>query len=94
MDANLFEDLSLDELASLSHMSTPTFKRKFKKHLGVSPGQYIKNKRLEAAANQLKNTNKSITAIAYDCGFNDPNYFTKSFSKEFNTTPSQFRQQK
>lgn len=91
VDANLFEDLSMDELASLSNMSTPTFKRNFKKHMEISPGQYINNKRLESAAAQLRNTSKNILEIAFDCGFNDANYFSKAFSKKYGSPPSQFR---
>ena len=91
VDIHLFENLSLDELASLVHMSTPTFKRKFKQFIGKSPGQYIRETRLNFAAEKLKTTSESISAIAYDIGFRDPNYFTKSFRKQFEITPLQYR---
>lgn len=91
VDLNVKEHLSLDELAALSNMSTPTFKRKFKNLIGVSPGQYIKNQRIELAALELKNTQKTIAEIAFDFGFQDPNYFSKSFSKRYGLAPTHYR---
>ena len=88
---HLFEDLSLDELAALAGMSTPSFKRKFKQNLGESPGQYIKNKRLEHAAELLKSTLDSVADIAYACGFSDPNYFSKVFRQQYEHSPLEYR---
>ncbi len=91
VDANAFENLSLDELASLADMSTPTFKRKFKELIGESPGQYIKRIRLEKAADLLKGTEERVSTIAYDCGFWDPNYFSKSFHAKYGLSPMEYR---
>ena len=91
VDKNYLEDLSISELASLSNMSTPSFKRKFKQLVGESPSRYIRNKRLKLACDELKNTSKNVSEIAFDCGYNDPNYFTKSFSKRFGLSPTEYR---
>jgi len=91
VDANYLEDLSLEEIAGLANMSIATFKRKFKQYVGDSPGNYIRKKRLQLAANELLYTKKSISEIAFDCGFNDSNYFAKAFSKQFGKSPTAYR---
>lgn len=90
--ANLYEDLSLEELAMLSGMSLSTFKRKFKDVFKTSPKQYIIGKRLTKAAGLLKQTQDRISEIAYACGFNDVGYFSKSFTAHFNQSPSVYRE--
>jgi len=91
--ANLFNDLSLEDYALLCNLSLSTFKRTFKKTFGESPARYIKLKRLEEAANQLKVTNKRISDICFDCGFNEVGHFSKSFTALYNTSPSNYRKQ-
>ena len=41
----------------------------------------------------LKNTNKSIRQVAYDCGFNDSNYFSKVFKEVVGISPLQYKRQ-
>lgn len=59
---------------------------------GKSSGQFIRIYRLNIAYSLIlenkKTRNKNISDIAYDVGFNDPKYFTRCFSKQFNVTPS------
>lgn len=91
VDANYLEDLSLEEMAALANMSIATFKRKFKQFVGDSPGNYIRHKRLRLAARELLYTKKAVSEIAFDCGFSDPNYFAKAFSKQFGKSPTLYR---
>lgn len=88
---NLFYALSLDQLAFICNMSLSTFKREFKKVFNESPARYIKNKRLEHAADKLLCNSEPISAIAYDCGFQDITTFSASFHQRFNMSPSQYR---
>jgi len=88
---NLFNNLSLTDLATLLHLSESTFKRKFKEIYDVSPGQYIQQKRLEKAAQLLTTSTKRITEICYECGFSDPSNFSKAFSKHYQKTPSEYQ---
>lgn len=88
---NLFEDLNLDDLAFLTGMSLSSFRRKFLATYGLSPNKYIVNKRLEKAQNLLKTSNLGVAEIAYECGFSDEGYFSKTFKKNFKLSPSQFR---
>ncbi|MEO1262292.1 MAG: AraC family transcriptional regulator [Bacteroidota bacterium] len=89
--SNLYEDMSIQDLAFFAGLSLSSFKRKFKNVFGTSPAQYIKSKRLEKAKSLLEKTDLRITEIAFDCGFNDVGHFSKSFQSAFQVTPSEYR---
>ena len=91
VEANIFNNLSIEELASLCSLSLSSFKREFEKHYDTSPAKYIKKRRLDNAARLLKGTQLRISDIAFDCGFNDLAHFSKSFQKEFDASPSEYR---
>ncbi|MCP4325582.1 MAG: helix-turn-helix transcriptional regulator [Alteromonadales bacterium] len=90
---NLFENLKLEDLAFLTGMSLSSFKRKFATIFGTSPTKYIVSKRLEEAKVLLNTTDTSISNIAYDCGFSDLAYFSKTFKNYYNYSPSEHRKQ-
>lgn len=92
IEANLFEQLTIDQLAKQNNLSLSSFKREFTKLYNDTPANYIKNKRLEKAAHLLVVSNQRITDIAFECGFNDLGTFTKSFGDKFNMTPTAYRQ--
>jgi AraC-like DNA-binding protein len=94
IEAHLFSNLTLDELARLTNLSLSSFKREFKRIYEESPAKYIKNKKLEKAANHLLATDHSISEIAYDCGFNDLAGFSNSFKAKYLTSPSNYRLEK
>lgn len=91
IEANLFSQLTIEQLAEQNNLSVSSFKREFAKLYNDSPANYIKNKRLEKAAQLLRVSNQRITDIAFDCGFNDLANFTKSFSDKYNVTPTNYR---
>ena len=93
VQANLFENLTLEELAFLSEMSPSTFQRKFKSIYGTSPKNYIINKRLERAKILLESESHRVSEVAFECGFEDVSHFSKSFSSKFGISPRQFRDQ-
>ncbi len=93
VQANLFENLSLEELAFLSEMSTSTFQRKFKSIYGTSPKNYTINKRLERAKILLLSESLRVSEVAFECGFEDVSHFSKSFSSKYGKSPKQFRDQ-
>ncbi|WP_316771892.1 AraC family transcriptional regulator [Pedobacter frigiditerrae] len=89
--ANLFSTITLDELADYCNLSLSSFKREFAKHYNDTPANYIKTKRLEKATELLTISDKRITDIAFECGFNDLANFTKSFHDKYSITPSNYR---
>jgi len=91
IEAHLFSQLSIEELAQQCNLSLSSFKREFAKLYNDTPANYIKTKRLEKAAELLLVSDARITDIAFDCGFNDLANFTKSFSEKYHTTPTNYR---
>lgn len=91
IEANLFSQLTIEQLAEQNNLSVSSFKREFAKLYNDSPANYIKNKRLEKAAQLLRVSDQRITDIAFDCGFNDLANFTKSFSDKYSITPTNYR---
>lgn len=91
IEANLFDQLSIDALARLNNLSLSSFKREFARHYNDTPANYIKTKRLEKAAELLTISTERIKDIAFSCGFNDLANFTKSFREKYQCTPGEFR---
>ena len=91
IELHLYTNLSLDEIAKLCYMSLSSFKRSFREIFEDSPRHYILTKRLDKAKQMLKNPTLSISDIAYEIGFNDPQYFTRLFKKYVEISPTNYR---
>ena len=84
-------DLDVHTLADAMKMNRGMLNEKIQNALGMTTAQFIRTYRLNVAKEMICNgTNKdmNISEIAYEVGFNDPKYFTRCFTKEFNATPS------
>jgi len=84
-------DLDVHMLAEAMGMSRSLLNEKIQNTLGLSIAQFIRTYRLNVAKEMISNgtnTDMNISEIAYEVGFNDPKYFTRCFTKEFNATPS------
>ena len=84
------QDLSVETLARELAMSRPVLYRKLKALTDQSPQDFIRLIRLMEAKKLLLSNNLNISDVAYETGFADPKYFSTSFKKFFNTTPTQF----
>jgi AraC family transcriptional regulator, exoenzyme S synthesis regulatory protein ExsA len=91
VEAHLFSQLTIEELAQKNNLSVSSFKREFTKLYNDTPANYIKNKKLEKAAELLLLSDERITDIAFTCGFNDLANFSKSFSDKYHVTPTTYR---
>ncbi len=91
IEAHVFDDLSQEELAQLTNLSLSSFKREFKKHYNESPAAYLRNRKLEHAADLLQVSDRRISDIAYDCGFNNQAHFSTCFTEKYGKSPSDFR---
>lgn len=89
--SNFPYDMTMEEIAKSVSSSNSVCLRCFHQVLGTTPIQYLKNYRLEKAAQMLKTTGKTAKDIALDCGFNDISYFTKSFREKLGCTPKEFQ---
>ena len=85
------ESISLQELSSSISISVSECIRCFKDTLMMTPINYIRMFRLIKAQEQILHTNKTISEIAYDCGFQETSYFNKCFKKQYKQTPLQYR---
>ena len=84
-------NLTLEDLSSTVNTNTNYFCKFFKELTNKTPMDYLNYYRVECAKEKLKESDLSITEIAYDCGFNDISYFTKVFKKyNNNLTPRIF----
>ena len=88
---NLYANLSLDELAALCHLSTSSFKRKFREVFDDSPKRYISKKKVERAAALLKANDDRVSDIAYDVGFDSLATFNRNFTNVYGKSPSEYR---
>ncbi|MGY3214809.1 helix-turn-helix domain-containing protein [Mucilaginibacter sp. HD30] len=91
IEANLFSQVNIEELAKKSNLSVSSFKREFAKLYNDTPANYIKNKKLMKAAELLLASDNRIADIAYNCGFNDLANFTKSFHDKYQVSPTHYR---
>ncbi len=83
-------DFDVEALCQSIHLSQPQTYRKIKALTNLSITEFIRNIRLKKAAQLLATGNQSISEVAYEVGFSDPNYFTKCFVKLYGQTPSDF----
>ncbi len=91
IEANVFENLNLEDLAFMTSLSLSSFQRKFKELFETTPRKYINLKRLEKAKHMLENPNMRISDIAYSCGFQDVAYFSNTFSTTYSISPRSYR---
>jgi signal transduction histidine kinase/ligand-binding sensor domain-containing protein/DNA-binding response OmpR family regulator len=85
------QNLNGDTLAAMLNSSRSSLHRKLKSVLGISTGDFIRNVRLSKAAKLLIDSEKTISEICFDVGFNSPSYFTTSFTTQYGVTPKQYR---
>ncbi|MBK8504787.1 MAG: helix-turn-helix transcriptional regulator [Saprospiraceae bacterium] len=91
MQTNFAYNLSLAEYARLTCKSIPTFQRDFKKIFNETPAKWVMKKRLNKAAELLKNTSMSISDIGFECGFENQTHFSRVFKEKKGGSPMQFR---
>jgi len=88
---NIYEDISVQEIANKFSFNADHLTRLFKKKIGMSTIKYINTLKLNKAKELLCTTNQTIKEISYDLNFKDEKYFMKLFKNYEGVTPSQFR---
>jgi DNA-binding response OmpR family regulator/signal transduction histidine kinase/ligand-binding sensor domain-containing protein len=83
------QDLDVEFLAKHFAVSLAQLHRKIKSLTGSTPNNLIKSIRLKKAYKLIRDGGFRVSEAAYQTGFNDPNYFTICFKKEFGENPSQ-----
>lgn len=91
---HLFQPLSLEELAKLSGRSLASFKRDFQQQFHCAPKKWINEQRLAHARVLLQHTDKQVTEVAMECGYENIPHFIRIFKQEYGITPNTDRAKK
>lgn len=91
IEEHLKENLELDELARVFHVSKYHISHVFKEETGISVHQYILKKRLDACKNAIRSGDK-ITSVYPVFGFRDYSAFYRAFRKEYGISPKEYRE--
>lgn len=91
LEKNFEKPITLGDIASAASVSESEAERCFAAVVRTTPIQFLKDYRLSRAAELLKNSGSSITAVAASCGFPDTSYFIRSFRKKYGCTPKKWR---
>ena len=91
MDAASHEDWPVPRLARVSHVSAAHFARSFKQAFGVPPHRYLLTRRIERAMALLRETDLSITDIAFDTGWASLGTFGRTFRDITGDSPGAVR---
>lgn len=84
-------ELQMPDVAAHLNMSYTTFRRLFKRYVGMSPAQYFINLRIHRAKELLCGSELSIKDICYRLHFENPEYFATLFKSRVKVTPTEFR---
>lgn len=88
------QHLTIDNLCAQFFCSRSSLTRKFKETYGISIHTHISNIRLQNSCHLLESSDLSIGEIAFRCGYNDQNYFTRAFYKAKKMTPRDYRKKR
>jgi len=92
VERNMDQPINLNILAEIAHFSPFHFHRIFTLLVNETPAEFIQRIRIEKAAQYLKDDpRKSISEIAFDCGFNSVSMFSRTFRKHFDVSAKEFR---
>jgi AraC-like DNA-binding protein len=91
IDKNFKQKINIEQMSEMFNCSRTTLMNSFKKKFGITIGDFLLNKRIEAAAAILKTTNVMIKTVAIESGFSDQNYFSKAFYNHTGYTPTEYR---
>jgi AraC family transcriptional regulator len=91
IQAHLSAHLSLEQLASVAHLSPSHFARAFRQTTGQSPHQYVISSRLSYARNLIVSTDASLSGVAKSAGFSSNSHMTAMMRRTWQATPTEFR---
>lgn len=84
------QDFTVAVFAEEMGLSRMQLHRKMKSVFGTTASDFIRNERLKLAAEMLVEPGVQVSTVAYNSGFNDPNYFSKCFREYYGVTPTQY----
>lgn len=94
METHYAEALTIEKVAGVSNYSAAYFSRLFQKQMGKSYSEYLSHIRIKNVARLLLNTDKSITEIAIETGYQYPGNLSAAFRQKTGLSPQQYRKQR
>lgn len=91
IETNYSYPITVEEIASYVGISRSHLFRSFQNYMNRSPKEYLTEYRIKQACRLLRETNLSVSAIAYSVGFENNLYFSKAFRKQKGESPSEYR---
>ena len=91
IEKHLTKEIDVGAMAKMAQMSIYEFRRVFSFAAGISLSEYIRRRRLSAAAQEMK-TAASVTEVALKYGYDTPSSFSRAFKEFHGISPSQFMQ--
>lgn len=91
IEADIAHNIKVKHLASSIGISRSHLTSLFKAAFGMPPHRWLLQKRLETARTLLTDEARSITEIAFSCGFNSSQHFATAFRARFGVAPSAYR---
>jgi AraC family transcriptional regulator len=91
VEEHLEESISLAELSAVAGLSSFHFLRAFKRSLGVTPGQYVLDRRMERARSLLKSGKLSVAEVGICVGFDYSSHFARAFRRAMGVAPLTYR---
>lgn len=81
------EDISVSIIAEEAGIGERHLRNLFVKYLNLSPLEYLNQIRINKAVELLRNTEKSVKEVCFECGFKSPQYFSRIFKLQMNVSP-------
>ncbi len=91
MEEHYHEPVTIRQLTKVAGMSESALMRSFRRMVNHSPMDYLIRLRVARACDLLQHGDMRVTEVAYECGFNDSNYFSRQFRRVMGQTPREYR---
>lgn len=91
LESHLTARVLLSDVARQVGVSASHLNRSFRRFYGQSAGSYLRARRLELAAQMLRDETKPLSLVALETGFCDQSHFTSAFKARFGVTPARYR---
>ena len=91
MDRSFAQPLDVAAVARVAHISEAHFSRQFRATFGETPHRYLQRRRVERAMELLRESDRPVTEICFDVGFNSLGTFSRTFREIVGEPPSSYR---
>lgn len=92
LETNYHENITIAQIAKVSNFSESYFSKLFRQLTGSSFTRYLKDYRLERAAQMLRNSDSRVSDVAFLVGFNNLSYFTRAFKTKYKINPKAYKE--